>query len=150
MILRRLTVWVAVLATCNVSEGLAAQANRIQVDGVRFSGTSAEAITVPFIIIGGGRRDSLFGGRIDLSGAIQLDVQAIDASLVNIEELTFNYSAGPLDFRSGVGDVSWGLSDVRSPVDAMAPRAVFFDAYNGMRLGQPLLGLSAFSQWGDF
>ena len=51
MILRRLTVWVAVLATCNVSEGLAAQANRIQVDGVRFSGTSAEAVTVPYIMI---------------------------------------------------------------------------------------------------
>ena len=84
MILRRLTVWVAVLATCNVSEGLAAQANRIQVDGVRFSGTSAEVVTVPYIMIGAGRRDSMFGGRIDLSGSIQLDVQAIDASLVNI------------------------------------------------------------------
>ena len=149
MIFRRLTVWVAVLATCNVSEGLAAQANRIQVDVVRFSGTSAEAVTVPYIIIGAGRRDSMFGGRIDLSGSIQLDVQAIDASLVNIEELTFNYTAGPFDLRIGVGDVSWGLSDVRSPVDAMAPRAVFFDAYNGARLGQPLLGLSAFSEWGD-
>ena len=149
MILRRLAVWVAVLATWNVSEGLAAQANRIQVDGVRFGGGSAEAVTVPYVIIGASRRDFVFGGRMDLSGSIQLDVTAIHSSLVNVEELTFNYNAGPFDFRIGVGDVSWGLSDVRSPVDAMAPRAVFLDAYNGARLGQPLLGLSAFSEWGD-
>jgi len=147
--IRRLAVLVAVLATCNVPEDLAAQANRIQVDGVRFGSTSAEAITVPYVIIGAGRQGSMLGGRLDLSGSIQFDVNAVDQSLINVEELTFNYGAGPLDFRIGVGDVSWGHSDVRSPVDVMAPRAVFLDAYNGARLGQPLLGLSAFSQWGD-
>ena len=149
MFLRCLVILVVALATCNISQDLAAQANRIQVDGVRFGSTSAGAITVPYVIIGASSQRSMLGGHLDLSGSIQFDVNVVDQSLINVEELTFNYGAGPLDFRIGVGDVSWGHSDVRSPVDVMAPRAVFLDAYNGARLGQPLLGLNAFSQWGD-
>jgi len=147
--LGRLAVLVAVVATWSSPECLAAQGNQVQADLVRFGDDSAESVTVPYVIIDAGLREFVFGGRMDFSGSIQLDVGAIDESLVNVEELTLNYSAGPFDFRVGAGDVSWGLSDLRSPVDVTTPRAVFFDVYNGPRLGQPLFGLSAFSQWGD-
>jgi hypothetical protein len=48
-----------------------------------------------------------------------------------------------------MGALRWGISELRSPTDVLAPKAVLWDATRGRRLGQPVAALNVFQSWGN-
>ncbi|GMR12185.1 MAG: hypothetical protein BMS9Abin29_0373 [Gemmatimonadota bacterium] len=100
--------------------------------------------TLPILHIGGRRSGEILNLPFRMTASAWLNLDDPGASLVNVEQLTLTKSLDAAEFRIGVGNVPWGLSEMRSPMDVLAPRALLWSAWDGPRLGGPLVGLTLF------
>jgi len=138
------------LAAGVAGRGVEAQANAVTVEAVRVGGGSANGhTTVPYLRARGSARGSAFGMPLEATASAWLNLDDVDSSVLNIEEVLITKEWHSAELRFGMGDVAWGLSELRSPVDMMVPRAVLWDVAGGPRLGQPLVSLTLFGGWGD-
>ena len=96
-----------------------------------------------------GHRGSAFHQTFDLLVSGWLRPDDPSESLVNLEDATIRPVWGPIEFRFGAGDLAWGISETRSPVDVLVSRACLWHAGRGVRLGQPLVEANLFLPWGD-
>jgi len=136
------------LALCCAATGVRGQADFIALRAVRLDGAGGSARTAPIIHAQAQRSGSLFGLPLRAGGAVWLDLKDPESSLLNIEELTLSREWDRAVLRFGIGDVPWGISDIRSPIDVLTPRAALWNSWDGPRLGQPLAGLTLFGGGG--
>lgn len=144
-----LAVLVALAGPLCGAAQLAAQTAVVAADVVRLSGGTPDPITVTYARLGIEGRTSLAGVPLAYAALIQADLDHFDASLVDVGEFLLRLTAGPIEGLIGIGRVAWGVSETRSPIDVMVPRAVFQDMSNGPRLGQPMVEVSVLGDWGN-
>ena len=136
------------LALCCITTGARGQTDFIALRAVRLDGAGGSARTAPIIHAQAHRTGSVFGLPLRADGAAWLDLKDPESSLVNIDELTLSREWDTASLRFGIGDVPWGISDIRSPIDVLTPRASLWNSWDGPRLGQPLVGLTLFGGGG--
>ena len=136
------------LALCCAATGVHGQADFIALRAVRLDGAGGPARTAPILHAQAQRSGSLFGLPFRAAGAVWLDLKDLESPLLNIDELTLSREWDDATLRFGIGDVPWGISDIRSPIDVLTPRAALWNSWNGPRLGQPLAGLTLFGAGG--
>ncbi len=115
---------------------IALRATRVAQDG--------ESRTSPILHVGSQRSGEILNLPLRITASAWLDLDDPGASLVNVERLTLTKSWEAAEIRIGVGDVPWGISEMRSPMDVFAPRAMLWSTWDGPRLGRPLVGLTLF------
>ena len=136
------------LALCCATTGARGQTDLIALQVVRVAGAGRSARAAPLIHAQAQRTGSIFGLPVRASGAVWLDLRDPESSLVNIDQLRLTREWDSAEIRVGIGDVPWGISDMRSPIDVLAPRGVLWNSWDGPRLGQPLVGLTLFGRGG--
>ena len=137
------------LAVGSAGRGLSGQTNLIAVEAAWFGGgAGGEERVVPYIRASGRQSVSIYGMPLDVMGSAWIDLDDPRSSLVNVEAILVK-EWDSSEFRLGVGDVPWGISELRSPVDVMVPRGVLWNGLDGPRLSQPLVGLTLFGGWGN-
>ena len=140
---------IVVLALCCATTGARGQTDLVAVRAFRLNGPGSPARTISLVHAQAQRSGSIFGLPLLVGGAVWLHPLAYETSLLNVDQLSLSqeWSAAVLQF--GVGDVAWGISEMRSPIDVLTPRAVFWNSWDGPRLGQPLVGLTLFGGGGS-
>ncbi len=103
-----------------------------------------ESRTSPILHVGSQRSGEILNLPFRITASAWLDLDDLGASLVNVDQLTLTKSWEAAELRIGVGDVPWGISEMRSPIDMLAPRALLWSTWDGPRLGRPLVGLTLF------
>lgn len=137
------------LALCCATTAARAQTDLVALRTVRLAGEGNSARTTAFIHAQARRTGSIFGLPLRASGAVWLDLEAPESSLVNVDQLSLSREWNAAVLRFGIGDVPWGISEMRSPIDVLTPRAVLWNSWDGPRLGQPLVGLTLFGGGGS-
>ena len=137
-----------VLALCCATAGARGQTDLVAVRAVRVAGAGHSTRTAPLIHTQAQRTGSIFGLPLRAGGAVWLDLEAPESSLVNVNQLSLSREWNAAVIRFGIGDVPWGISEMRSPIDVLTPRAVLWNSWDGPRLGQPLVRLTLFRAGG--
>ncbi len=132
------------LALCCVTTAARSQTDLVAVRAFRLDGPGSPAQTFSLVHAQAQRSGSIFGLRLLVGGAVWLHPLAYETSLLNVDQLSLSQEWSAAVLRFGVGDVAWGISEMRSPIDVLTPRAVFWNSWDGPRLGQPLVGLTLF------
>lgn len=138
---------VAALAVVGPSNGLLGQANHIALRIARL-GEDGSTHTFTGLQVDGRAAGSILGLPIHASGSAWLDLGDLSSSLVNVEQLIVTKEWDSAEIRVGLGDVRWGISEVRSPIDVLTPRALLWNTWDGPRMGRPLVGLTLFGGGG--
>ena len=115
---RLLRLAIGFLVVGGACEGVEGQASRIAAGAVRVGG-SVEARTVPYLQARMAHRASVLGMSLQVSVSARLDLDDAGASLLNLEDVTVVEQWSSAELRIGIGDVPWGLSALRSPIDAL-------------------------------
>ena len=127
------------LALLCITTGARGQTDFIALRAVRLDGAGGSARTAPIIHAQAHRTGSVFGLPLRADGAVWLDLRDPESSLVNIDELTLSREWDSASLRFGIGDVPWGISDIRSPIDLLTPRASALEFLGRAALG-PAVG----------
>ena len=95
------------------------------------------------------RRAAVLGLQASGAASVWLDTGYPESSLLNVDELALDYMWSWGELRLGLGDLPWGLSDVRSPIAVLVPRGVVWRSWGGPALSRPLIELTFFAGWGN-
>lgn len=88
--------------------------------------------------------------RLTMHPFIRWDQQDDERSRVGVRELLLSTSGDTWEFNAGLGTVFWGVTESRNPVDIINQTDSIEDIAGDEKLGQLMLNLKWFSDYGDF
>ncbi len=79
-----------------------------------------------------------------------LRVDSVDAARTHndLRELLYLYAGNSVEFRAGVGEVFWGVTEFQNPVDVINQSDTVEDLFGNAKLGQPMLAMTFLPEWG--